>query len=114
VGLDGQELSVEFATDAKHLRDNLATPDNVKILREVCCELLGYEVGVRISVGERTGGVSEGPVSREDEERQDKKRMREYAEKHPAVQQVLQTFHGEIVDVRRVEPESNPAARKLE
>jgi DNA polymerase-3 subunit gamma/tau len=106
LSLEGQELSVEFAADARHLRDNLATPDNVKILREVCFELLGHEVGVRISIGERTGGVSEGPISREDEERHDKKRIRELAEKHPAVQQVLHTFHGEIVDVRRVDPES--------
>jgi DNA polymerase-3 subunit gamma/tau len=114
VSIEGQELSVEFAPQAKHLRDNLATPDNVKILRDICRELLGHEIAVRISIGEGNGDNSDGPISREDEERLDKQRMREYAEKHPAVQQLLHTFHGEIVDVRRVDQESNAAGQKLE
>jgi DNA polymerase-3 subunit gamma/tau len=114
VSIEGQELSVEFAPQAKHLRDNLATPDNVKILRDICRELLGHEMAVRISIGEDNADNNDGPISRADEERLDKQRMREYAEKHPTVQQLLHTFHGEIVDVRRVDQESSTAVQKLE
>jgi DNA polymerase-3 subunit gamma/tau len=101
--IEGNELCVEFAPEAKHLRDTLAKPESVKFLREVCRELLGHDIGIRISITERSADNSEGPSSREEEARRDKQKLREYAEQHPAVQQVLQTFHGEIVDVRRVD-----------
>ncbi len=45
------------------------------------------------------------PLSREDEERLEKQRLREMAENSPIVQQMLKTFRGEIVDVRRVDNE---------
>jgi DNA polymerase-3 subunit gamma/tau len=105
--VEGDELSVEFAPEAKHLRDTLAKPDSVKILREVCQEILGREMGVRISVKERGADGDDGPPLKEDEERREKQRLREIAEQSPAVQQLLQTFHGEIVDVRQVEPETD-------
>lgn len=114
VEIEEKELVVEFAPDSKHLRDNLATADNVKILREICRELVGHEVAVRISIGDQDAAENDGPVSQEEEERLDSQRIREFAEKHPAVQQVLKTFHGEIVDVRRVSQESKAATQKPE
>ncbi|HEY0547733.1 MAG TPA: DNA polymerase III subunit gamma/tau [Pyrinomonadaceae bacterium] len=109
--VEGNELCVEFAPEAKHLRDTLAKPESVKILREVCRELLGHDIGVRISIKERGATGDDMPLSKDDEARRDKQQLREMAEQHPAVQQILQTFHGEIVDVRRVEqkpPAANP------
>ncbi len=103
VAVEEHELCIEFAPEAKHLRDTVAKPDNIKSLREVCRELLGHDIGVRINIKER-GAASDGmPLSKDDEARRDKQQLREMAEQHPAVQQVLHTFHGEIVDVRRVE-----------
>lgn len=87
------ELYIEYAPEAKHLRDNLAKPDNIKVLREICRELLGRDITVRVSVREQ--GTSDD----------EKRKLREIAEAHPLVQQVLRTFHGEVVDVRRVEEE---------
>ncbi|MBD0370247.1 MAG: DNA polymerase III subunit gamma/tau, partial [Pyrinomonadaceae bacterium] len=51
-GVEGDELFVEFAPEAKHLRDTLAKPENVKLLREVCHDLMGRDMGVRISIRE--------------------------------------------------------------
>ncbi|HEX8139244.1 MAG TPA: DNA polymerase III subunit gamma/tau [Pyrinomonadaceae bacterium] len=99
------ELVVEFAPEAKHLRDNLAKPESVKLLREVCRELAGRDMGVRISVKEQSATEPDAPMSREDEARREKQQLREMAERHPAVQELLQTFHGEIVDVRRIDGE---------
>ncbi len=101
--IEGNELCVEFAPEAKHLRDTLAKPESVKFLREVCREILGHDIGIRISITERSADNSDSPSSKEEEARREKQKLREYAEQHPAVQQVLQTFHGEIVDVRRVD-----------
>ena len=99
----GDELYVEFAPEARHLRDNLAKPESVKQLREVCREVLGRDMGVRISVREQTAAEPDDPISKQDEARREKQQLREMAEQHPTVQQFLQTFRGEIIDVRRGE-----------
>jgi DNA polymerase-3 subunit gamma/tau len=102
--VEGDELSVEFTTESKHLRDSLAKPESVKILREVCLEVLGRDVSVRISVKE-PGETNNELILKQDEELREKQRLREIAERHPMVQEFLQTFRGEIIDVRRVDGE---------
>ena len=99
--VDENELYVEFAPDARHFRDTLSKPENVKFIRDACLEVTGKEMGVRIIVKDPTADGE--PLSREDEERLEKQRLRERAESDPVVQQMLKTFRGEIVDVRRKE-----------
>ena len=100
--VEDNELYIEFAPEAKHLRDTLAKSDNVKVLRETCLEVTGKEMGVRIATKDHntTDGL---PLSKEEEERREKQRLREVAEQNPVVQQMLRTFRGEIVDVRRID-----------
>lgn len=100
VRLEGDELWLEFASDARHLRDTLAKSENVKILREVCKEITNRETGVRFVIGDAGGDV---PISKEETERREKQSLRETAEKDPVVQQMLRTFRGEIVDVKRMD-----------
>jgi len=97
--LDEHELYVEFAPDARHFRDTLSKPENIKFVREACREVTGREMGIRIQVKDPKAG--DEPLSREDEERLEKQRLREMAENSSIVQQMLKTFRGEIVDVRR-------------
>jgi DNA polymerase III subunit gamma/tau len=97
--LEDGELRVEFAPQLKLQRDTLSKPENVKFLRDACREVAGSEIGVRILVKDPSADGE--PLSREDEERLEKKRLREMAENSPIVQQMLKTFRGEIVDVRR-------------
>jgi DNA polymerase-3 subunit gamma/tau len=97
------EFCVEFAPEARVHRDMLSKPENVKFIREACREVTGKEIGIRIVVND---GKSENqPLSREDEERLEKQRLREMAENSPIVQQMLKTFRGEIVNVRRADGE---------
>jgi DNA polymerase III subunit gamma/tau len=96
-----QELLLEFEPAARHLRDTLARSENVKILREVCREITGRELGVKIVIKEEPS--TNVPLSKEEEERREQKLLRETAEKNPLVQQMLRTFRGEIVSVRRVD-----------
>jgi hypothetical protein len=101
-------LCLEFAPDARHLRDTLAKSENVKILREVCKEITARDLGVRFVVAD--GEAAGAPTSKEEAERREqqleKQRLRETAEKDPVVQQMLRTFRGEIVDVKRVDGKS--------
>jgi DNA polymerase-3 subunit gamma/tau len=98
---EGDELYVEFAPEAKHLRDNLAKPESVKLLREVGREALGRDIGVRIVTQDKGG--PDVPPAKEEEARLKKQRLRETAEQDPAVQKAMRTFRAEIVDVGSLE-----------
>jgi DNA polymerase-3 subunit gamma/tau len=101
VSVEGEELYVEFAPEAKHLRENLSKPESIKLLREVCAAVCGRELGVRIVVKDKSESAE--PATAHDAEAEEKRALRELAENHPSVQQVLRAFHAEIVDVRRVD-----------
>ncbi|HEX6184779.1 MAG TPA: hypothetical protein VFZ44_12920 [Pyrinomonadaceae bacterium] len=91
VSMDRGILDIEFTEEARHLRDTLAKPENIRILREIASDALGRDVGVQIGIQEVD----------EIEEQTQAQRLREAAEQHPVVQQALKTFRSEIVDVRR-------------
>jgi hypothetical protein len=103
--VDGEELFVAFTPDKKHLRDTLAKPDNVRLLQDVGREALGHNIAVRIVIRE-ANETEEAPPTRDEEERRERKRLRELAEQQPAVQEVLRAFRAEIVEVRRVDGEA--------
>ncbi len=101
--IEGDELYLEFAPEEKHLRDNLAKPESVKLLREIAREVTGRDMGMRIVIKEKGENGSNEPSSKLEADRLEKQHLREIAEQDPLVQKVLRTFRGEIVDVRRVE-----------
>ena len=101
--LEQNELCIEFAPDTRHFRDTLSKPENVKFIREACFQVTGNEIGIRIIVKDPKADGE--PLSREDEERLEKQRLRQMAENSPVVQQMLKTFRGEIVDMRRTDGE---------
>ncbi len=97
VELEGDELLIEFSSEAKHSRDTLAKSDNAQILREACAAVCGREVGIRFTIRD---GESDAPASPEEDQRRSKQRARQAAAQNPTVQQVLRAFGGEIVDVK--------------
>jgi hypothetical protein len=68
-------------------------------VREACREVTGQEIGIRIVVKDPQADGQ--PPSRQDEAQLEKQRLRELAENSPIVQQMVKTFRGEIVNVRR-------------
>ena len=102
VTVEGDELCAVFPPESKHLRDTLAKADSAKILREVCQEILGREIGLRFAIKDADDGAA---ITPQDQERREQQRLREMAEQHPGVQQLLKTFRGEIVEVRKVSGE---------
>ena len=97
VDLEGDELTIEFSPDAKHSRDTMAKPDNVKILREACAEVCSRPVGIRFVMRD---GQTDVPLAPEEDQRRSRQQARQAAAQNPTVQQVLKTFGGEIVDVK--------------
>jgi DNA polymerase-3 subunit gamma/tau len=98
VAFDNNELYIEFAPDARHFRDTLSKPENVKFIRDACLEVTGQETGLRIVVKDPQANGE--PLSPEDEARLEKQRLRESVETSSRVQTMLKTFRGEIVEVR--------------
>jgi DNA polymerase-3 subunit gamma/tau len=99
--LENNELFIEFAPENRHLRETLLKPENAKLICEACLKITGQQTGLRIAVKD---AQAEGELrTPEAEARIEKQRLREMAESHPDVQQILKTFRGEIVDVRRPE-----------
>lgn len=99
--IEADELFIEFAPEARFMRDTLAKPDNVTILREVCKEITERELGVRFVIKDQeTDNV---PVSKEEAGKREKKRLREKVEQDPTVQQMLRTFRGEVAEIRTAE-----------
>lgn len=128
VRIEKDEVCIEYAPESKHLRDNVGKPDTMKLLREICREITGRDLGLRITVANtsssgnssKSSSSSDGrssasqpvshtsqPVSQQDEALREQAELREMAEKHPAVQQMLRTFRGEIIDVRRADADGN-------
>ncbi|HWS90508.1 MAG TPA: DNA polymerase III subunit gamma/tau [Pyrinomonadaceae bacterium] len=103
VWVEGEEVRVEFAPEGKHLRDTLTKPENQKLLREVCCEVLNRQVGLNIRLREAGGADDDEQLTAEDEARREQRELRERAESHPVVQQLLKTFRAEVVEVRRTD-----------
>ena len=101
--VDESEIYIEFAPDSRHHRDMLSRPENIKFVRDACREVTGKEIGIRILV--KDPAADGEPLGREEEARLEKQRLRQKAEDSPIVKQMLKTFRGEIVDVRRVDGE---------
>jgi DNA polymerase III subunit gamma/tau len=101
VRVEGEEVCVEFAPDAKHLREMLNKPDAMRLLREVCCEVLGRGVGFSTEL--RAASTDDEPLSPEDEERLMRRRLRERAEGNATLREVLKTFRAEIIEVRQAD-----------
>nr|MBA2340790.1 hypothetical protein [Pyrinomonadaceae bacterium] len=99
----GDELQIEYAPEVKHLRDNLAKPDSIGILRDICREIEGRDMGVRIGISSTNDASDEQPSTAQ-ESVDEQTELRQIAESHPDVQQMLRTFRAEIVDVRRIDP----------
>jgi hypothetical protein len=99
--IEGDELCIEFVPESRHLRDTLSKSENVKILREVCKEITGRDLGVRFVI--KDNEATDVPVSKAETERRAKQDLRATVEKDPVVQQMLKTFRGEILDVKRID-----------
>jgi DNA polymerase-3 subunit gamma/tau len=95
--LEKGELYVQFAPQSRYQHDKLA--ESTKFLADACREVTGQETRIRIQV--KDPRAENEPLSKEDEERLEKQRMRSEAESDPTVQLGLKTFRGEIKSVRR-------------
>jgi DNA polymerase-3 subunit gamma/tau len=111
VWVDGEEVRVEFAPEGKHLYETLRKAESQKLLREVCCEVLNRAVGIDIKMKEPGESEDDAQLTPDDEARREQRALRERAESHPVVQQLLKTFRAEVVEVRRTDNAPPPPSQ---
>lgn len=98
--IDGNEVAFDIAPEDKRTRETLNKPDNMKLLREVCCEVLGKQVGVSFASVEGNG---DAPLTQQDIRRAERETLRTQIENHPLVKNALNVFQGEIVEFGKME-----------
>ncbi len=106
VGIDGQEITLGYATTASVARARMEKADNLQAVREVCEEVAGRPVRLRIV--ELTEGVPVVPSMaqvRAAREQDAKLVLFEQTRSHPFIKHTLELFGGDVVDVRRLVPE---------
>lgn len=97
----GDEIVISYEPEMSTMKGMISKPDSIAALRDACQETLGRTPGISIVTAEPDEGA---PLSRQQEEALEKQRLRAIAEQHPAVQNVLRIFQGEVVDVRPANP----------
>lgn len=98
--VDGNEVAFDIAPEDKRTRDALTKPDSMKLLREVACEVLGKQVGIRFASMEQN---ADAPASQMDMIRAERETLRTKIENHPLVKNTLNIFQGEIVEFGKIE-----------
>jgi DNA polymerase-3 subunit gamma/tau len=113
ITIEGNELSIVLTPKTRHLRDNLTQPESRKALIEVCREVTGCDIGLKIAVRDpqESGEGSEQESEQEQAPRQTEEERAELwriAEANPTIQEFKRIFRGEILDVWREPTEGSP------
>lgn len=99
VCINGNQLKIEYAANNKQYHATWETPENAKILKELCLALFDRRIEI---AAELTGQTKERELSSEDAAKErEKDELWKLAEADPTVQTVLRVFRGKIVDVWR-------------
>ena len=99
---DGK-LIIEFTPANKMAQEQLAKPDNKKLLREICREQFGIELTLHIVLQETE---TDSPIQQQQAAAETaQQQMTETARQHPVVQQLLTAFGGDILEVKPITAE---------
>ena len=99
---DGK-LIIEFTPANKMAQEQLAKPDNKKLLREICREQFGIELTPHIVLQETD--TDSPPQQQQAAAETAQQQISETARQHPLVQQLLTAFGGDVLEVKPITAE---------
>jgi DNA polymerase III subunit gamma/tau len=88
-------LCVEFAEDRAYHRDSLDHPQHKKLLKNILCERLGADVGIRFDIKkkiEKKETVERGSAPRKEIQN---------LKKNPLIQSALEMFQAQVIDIKK-------------
>ncbi|MFQ5877675.1 MAG: hypothetical protein ACE5JH_08330, partial [Acidobacteriota bacterium] len=96
--IDGGSLTIAFQERHSFFREKVDSRDAISYLKRVAEEEAGRPLEIVVTVA-APAAIDTAVVSTEEAEASRRRRLREEAMKEPAVQTLLETFGGEIIDV---------------
>lgn len=103
--LDGEFLRISFSPANSKFKSQVESRDNRAVIEEVCREILGRPVVLSATVGGQAQlETSPRRAEKATEKAAEKANVKQTAENHPAVQAIVDKFHGEVVEV--IKPKS--------
>jgi len=100
IGVEGDSLCISYSPSGTVFKNQLEARDNRKSLEEVSREVMGRPIALSVSLGRQSPGSPASPAEARKQEAVD---ATEQAQKHPAVRSLMDTFHGEVIEV--IKPE---------
>jgi len=94
-GFEEGVLCVEFAEDRAYHRDSLDQPQHKKLLKNILCERLGADVGIRFDIKkkiEKKETVERGSAPRKEIQN---------LKKNPLIQSALEMFQAQVIDIKK-------------
>ncbi len=88
-------LSVEFAEDRTYHRDSLDQPQHKKLLKNILCERLGADVGIRFDIKKKI--EAKEAVERDSAPRKEIQNLK----KNPLIQSAMDMFQARVIDIRK-------------
>jgi DNA polymerase-3 subunit gamma/tau len=111
LGIDGNQLTVGYPASASVARGMLEKPDTQRLVADLCAELAGQPV--RLKIVELADGQAAAPTpaqARAARTRSQKDTLLEQTRAHPLVKQARDVFGSDVVDVRQVPPRKESAS----
>jgi DNA polymerase-3 subunit gamma/tau len=111
LGIDGNQLTVGYPASASVARGMLEKPDTQRLVADLCAELAGQPV--RLKIVELADGQAAAPTpaqARAARTRSQKDALLEQTRAHPLVKQARDVFGSDVVDVRQVPPRKESAS----
>lgn len=111
LGIEGNQLMIGYQSNASVARGMMEKPDNQRLLADLCAELAGRPV--RLKIVELADGHEAGlspAQARAEKARSQKDALLEQTRAHPLVKQARDVFGSDLVDVRQAAPRKGTAS----
>jgi DNA polymerase-3 subunit gamma/tau len=111
LGIEGNQLTIGYPSNASVARGMMEKPDNQRLLADLCAELAGR--AVRLKIVELAGGQTAAlspAQTRAAKARSQKDALLEQTRAHPLVKQARDVFGSDLVDVRQAAPRKETAS----
>jgi DNA polymerase III subunit gamma/tau len=111
LGIEGDQLTIGYQSNASVARGMMEKPDNQRLVADLCAELAGRPVRLKIVelAGGQTAALSPAQT-RAAKARSQKDALLEQTRAHPLVKQARDVFGSDLVDVRQASPRKETAS----
>jgi DNA polymerase III subunit gamma/tau len=111
LGTEGNQLTIGYPSNESVARGMMERPDNQRLLADLCAELVGRPVQLKIvELADGQAAASSPAQTRAAKARSQKDALLEQTRAHPLVKQARDVFGSDLADVRQAAPRKETAS----